>query len=74
MIDRLDFEDVIGSVHFSSTDETFFGKLEEVNDLVTFEGASVKELKKSFIDAVKDYKGLCEQTGKNISKSFKGVL
>ena len=62
MIDRLVFEDVIGSVHFSSVDETFFGKLEGVNDLITFEGSSVKELKKSFIEAVKDYKALCEQT------------
>ena len=72
MIDRLVFEDVIGSVHFSSVDETFFGKLEGVNDLITFEGSSVKELKKSFIEAVKDYKALCEQTGKNVNKSFKG--
>ncbi|MBK8954265.1 MAG: type II toxin-antitoxin system HicB family antitoxin [Saprospiraceae bacterium] len=72
MIDKLVFEDVIGSVHYSSSDDIFFGKLEGVNDLVTFEGSSVKELKKSFIEAVKDYKKLCEQTGKNISKSFKG--
>ena len=62
MIDRLVFEDVIGSVHFSSIDETFFGKLEGVNDLVTFEGENVKDLKKA----------LCEQTGKNVNKSFKG--
>ena len=72
MLDRLVFESIIGSVHFSSSDETFFGKLEGVNDLVTFEGSSVKELKRSFIEAVKDYKELCEQTGKNFSKTFKG--
>ena len=40
--------------------------------LATFEGSSVKELKRSFIEAVKDYKELCEQTGKNFSKTFKG--
>ena len=43
-----------------------------VNDLVTFAGSSVKELKRSFIETVKDYKELCEQTGKNFSKTFKG--
>jgi len=72
MIDRLVFEDVIGSVHFSSVDETFFGKLEGINDLVTFEGSSVKELKKSFKEAVLDYKALCKETGKDVNKSFKG--
>jgi len=54
MIDRLIFEDSIGSVHFSAADNTFFGKLEGINDLVTFEGSSVSELKKSFRAAVKD--------------------
>lgn len=72
MINRLVYEDIIGSVHFSSADDIFFGKLEGVNDLVTFEGSSVRELKKSFIEAVKDYKVLCQQTGKNTNKSFKG--
>ena len=52
MIDRLVYEDIIGSVHFSSADDIFFGKLEGVNDLVTFEGSSVRELKKSFIEEV----------------------
>lgn len=46
--------------------------MEGVNDLVTFEGSSVRELKKSFIEAVKDYKVLCQQAGKNTNKSFKG--
>ena len=72
MIDRLIFEDVIGSVHYSSVDEIFFGKLEGINDIVTFEGSSVKELKKSFKEAVLDYKALCQETGKNVNKSFKG--
>ena len=62
----------MGSVHFSATDNTFFGKLEGINDLVTFEGSSVSQLKKSFRDSVKDYKALCEQTGKNANQSFKG--
>jgi len=73
MIDRLIFEDIIGSVHFSAADNTFFGKLEGIYDLVTFEGSSVSQIKKSFREAVKDYKALCEQTGKNANKSFKAA-
>ena len=46
MTDRMEYDGFIGSVHYSSKDETFFGKLEGVNDLITFEGSTVNELKK----------------------------
>jgi predicted HicB family RNase H-like nuclease len=72
MTDRLVFEDFIGSVHFSSSDDIFYGKLEGIPDLITFEGASVEELKTAFQEAVSDYKELCEKTGRNSKRSFKG--
>lgn len=72
MTDRMEYDGFMGSVHYSSKDETFFGKLEGVNDLIAFEGTTVNELKKSFIAAVKDYKILCRETGKETMKSFKG--
>ena len=72
MIDKLKYKEFIGSVHYSSEDEVFYGKIEGVNDLVTFEGNSVSKLKSSFQEAVEDYVELCEQTGKKVFKSFKG--
>jgi len=41
-----EYKDFIGSVNYSANHECFFGKIEGINDLVTFEGAAVKELKK----------------------------
>ena len=55
MKDILTYKKFIGSVHFSTEDEVFYGKIEGISDLVTFEGSSVKELKKSFINSVNDY-------------------
>lgn len=72
MTDKLKYKDFIGTVHYSNTDEVFFGKLEGINDLVTFEGETVKKLKKSFIEAVDDYLELCKEAGKEVYKSFKG--
>ena len=72
MTDKLKYKDFIGSVHFSSADEVFFGKIEGVNDLITFEGATVTNLKKAFREAVNDYLSLCKESGKEIFKSFKG--
>jgi predicted HicB family RNase H-like nuclease len=58
MIDRMEYGAFIGSVHYSAKDDLLFGKIEGINDLVTFEGGSVKELRKSFKEAVEDYLSL----------------
>jgi predicted HicB family RNase H-like nuclease len=72
MKDIIQFKDFIGSVHFSAEDECFFGKIEGINDLITFEGRDVKELKQAFREATADYIELCKSTGKPIRKSYKG--
>ena len=72
MKDKLLFKDFIGSVHFEAEDELFFGRIEGVDDLITFEGESVKDLKAAFEEAVDDYLELCQSIGKEPFKSFKG--
>ena len=72
MKDILKHKDFIGSVHFNSDDEVFYGKIEGINDLITFEGKSVKELLSSFKEAVDDYIHLCKAHKKPIYKSYKG--
>ena len=74
MTDKLRYKEFIGSVHFAAEDEVFYGRIEGVNDLVTFEGATVNKLKKAFREAVEDYLELCEETGKEVFKSFKGTF
>ncbi len=70
--DYLVYKNFLGSVHFHTEDEIFFGKIEEIDDLVTFEGKSVSEVKKAFHDAVEDYLILCQKLDKPVFKSFKG--
>ena len=74
MTDKLKFKEFIGSVHFSSEDEVFYGRIEGINDLVTFEGSTVNKLKKAFKEAVEDYLELCRETGKEVFRSFKGTF
>jgi len=68
----LKYKDFYGSVEYSAADECFFGKIIGTADLVTFEGKSVSNLKKAFIEAVKDYLVLCKEVGKEPQKSYKG--
>ncbi len=72
MKDVLKYKDFIGSVHYSAEDEAFYGKLEGIDDLITFEGNSVDDLKSSFREAVNDYLEICASTGKSHQKSYKG--
>ena len=72
MKDILKYKNFIGSVNFNSEDEIFYGKLEGINDLVTYEGESVKELTASFKEAVEDYITICKTNNKPVHKSYKG--
>ncbi|RPI76598.1 MAG: type II toxin-antitoxin system HicB family antitoxin [Desulfobacteraceae bacterium] len=72
MKDVLSYKDFIGSVHFNAEDEVFFGKIEGIDDLVSFEGKSVEELKRAFEESVEDYMRLCKENRKEIEKSYKG--
>ncbi len=72
MKDILQYKDFIGSVHFSAEDGVLFGKIEGINDLVTFEGTTVEEINNAFREAVDDYIDICKETGKPIQKSYKG--
>lgn len=72
MRDVLRFRDFLGSVHFSEEDECFFGRIEGIDDLVTFEGRDVGELKRAFREAVEDYIDLRRKAGKPSMKSYGG--
>jgi predicted HicB family RNase H-like nuclease len=72
MKDVIKYKDHLGSVRFSTEDKVFYGKIEGIDDLVTFEGQSVKELESSFQEAVEDYIVLCEKAKKPVQKSYKG--
>lgn len=74
MENHLEYKGYIGSVSFSAADEVFFGKVQGISDLITFEGQSVKELKKSFKVAVDDYLETCAALGKAPNKTFKGTF
>ncbi len=72
MKDVLTYKGFIGSVHFSAEDKVFHGKIEGIDDLVTFEGQSVDELLKAFHEEVDDYIKVCKEIGKEPTRSYKG--
>ena len=71
-MNTLSYKDYIGSVSFSAEDEVFYGKIEHINDLITFESDNARDLKKAFEEAVDDYLEVCSQKGVLPEKPFRG--
>jgi predicted HicB family RNase H-like nuclease len=72
MNDVLIYKGYIGSVHFSAGDNVFFGKVEGINDLLTFEGSSVEELKNAFHYMIDEHIKDCARENIEAEKSYKG--
>ena len=72
MNNHLEYNGYAGTIEFSADDNCFFGKIIGINDLVTFEGSSVEEIKTAFSEAVDDYLEMCAVNGKEADKSYKG--
>ncbi len=72
MSDILEYKSYYAAIHFSAEDEVFHGKITGINDLVSFEGTTVRELKKAFHEAVEDYLETCKDIGKDPEKTQKG--
>jgi predicted HicB family RNase H-like nuclease len=72
MKNALEYKGYTGTVEFSASDEVFFGRINGIRDVVTFEGDTVPKLKRAFKESVEDYLETCKQLGKEPDKEFKG--
>jgi predicted HicB family RNase H-like nuclease len=72
MTDMMEYKGYLGSVHYSSEDHAFFGKLEFIRALVNYEATNVAELETNFKEAVDDYLEFCRRQHQHPEKPFKG--
>ena len=74
MKDVITYKGFIGSVHFAAEDKVFYGKIEGINDLITFEGETVKQLEEGFKFMVDKHLKDCKENNLPLEKSYKGNL
>jgi predicted HicB family RNase H-like nuclease len=74
MKDILKYKGFIGSVHYASEDKVFYGKVEGVNDLITFEGSTVNDIEEGFRYMVDEHIKDCKRKNIPLEKSYKGNL
>lgn len=70
----LEYKGYCATVNFNAEEEFFYGKVNGINDLVSFEGETAKELKQAFFEAVDDYLETCKELKKEPDKTYKGVF
>lgn len=61
-----------GSIHMDQDSGVFFGKVEFVRALISYEGKNARSLIKAFREAVDDYLALCDEEGIKPETPFKG--
>jgi len=72
MKNTMSYKEYQGSVEFSDEDNIFHGRIIGINDLITFDGYNVEELRKNFRDAVNEYLDICMKLRKEPEKAYKG--
>ncbi len=69
------YKGYLAEIKYSDEDECFCGKIEGLkNDLIFFEGKTVKELKNDFKEAIDHYLKVCKETNTEPEKQCKGSL
>ncbi|WP_300774386.1 type II toxin-antitoxin system HicB family antitoxin [uncultured Desulfovibrio sp.] len=61
-----------GTVEYSEEDGCLFGRLSGIDDIISYEGESVSEIRRAFQEAVDDYLADCAATGKQPEKPYSG--
>ena len=72
MKNLIEYKGYVGSVEFSQEDELFYGKVQGIRSLISYEGTNAAELMEDFHAAVDDYLELCQEEGKEPEKAYKG--
>ena len=74
MSNMLNFKGYYGSVEFSLEDGVLHGKIQCINDVVTYEAETLPALQAAFEEAVTDYLQTCEQLGRDADKTMSGTF
>ena len=72
MKDMMTYKGYSGSARYDDEERIFFGRIEFIRALVSYEGTDVKSLRKAFEEAVDDYLDLCRKKGMEPEKPLKG--
>lgn len=68
----IQYKGYLSKIEFDTEDLVLRGKIEGINDLITFETNDILRVEEEFKNAVEDYLEFCKEEGKEPEKEYKG--
>ncbi len=68
----MEYKGFLAKVEFDNEQDLFHGEVINIGDVVTFQGRSVRELRKAFRESLEDYLAFCEERGESPNKPLSG--
>lgn len=68
----MEYKGYTGVVAFDSDAGIFHGEVIDLQDMITFQGTCVEDLRQAFQDSVEDYLAFCAEIGREPEKPFSG--
>ena len=66
------YKGYLAHIAFDEQANLFHGEVINIQDVVTFQGQSVEELRQAFVDSVEDYLSFCAERGEAPDQPFLG--
>jgi predicted HicB family RNase H-like nuclease len=73
-MNKLKYKGYTGTVEASIEDGCLHGKILFIDDIISYEGNNVAEIKSSFEESVERYLTYCNETGKPANKPYSGTF
>lgn len=70
----IEYKEYLASLQYDPTLETFHGTVVNTQDVISFYGSSVEDLKKEMKNSVEAYLDFCEEQGKAPEKPYSGTM
>jgi predicted HicB family RNase H-like nuclease len=68
----IEYKGYTGVIEFDPSIDAFHGRVVGLQDVVTFEGRSLDELRREMAESVEDYLELCAEAGKDPERPYRG--
>jgi predicted HicB family RNase H-like nuclease len=68
----MEYQGYVGRVEFDDEASIFHGEVVNTRDVITFQGATVEQLRIAFHDPVEDYLAFCKKRGEEPEKPYSG--
>jgi predicted HicB family RNase H-like nuclease len=70
----MEYKGYTATVEFDDAEGVFHGTVQDLRDVVTFEGTSVEQLRQEFRNSVDDYLEFCARRGKEPDRPYSGKV